>query len=955
MTNGTDAELWRRAWALCDEAEGTSPAALDAWLAERCGGDVQLELAVRQLLGSGDEPDDGPRVVAAPDTMGPYRLEEPIGSGGMGQVFRARHLELDRVAAVKLLPADVAGVGRAGERFRREARLLARLDHPGIVRVFEAGTGEDVGGRPLAWFAMELVESPRTLTDYVRDERPDAAELLRIFLEVGDAVAHAHASGVLHRDLKPSNLLVDGCGHARVIDFGIGEEAEAGAAGLTRAGSLIGTLNYLAPERLDGERADARSDVYALGLVFEEAVTGAPRFDHPSTGSGLAALREAQGRPAPALESLAAVPPELGWIVAAATDPDPARRYADAAAMAADLRRLQRHEPLVAVPAGRVYRARLFARRNRGLVVAASLVLFTLSLGLVVSTTALVRESDALIREQAAVKQVQTALDGERAALAEAQAAEAEQRREAQANGDLVRFFRGVFERTPARADGEPPYTLDQALDDAWDQSRVVHAQQTDPLLRGRVQALVGAIFARRAQWERAHDLLSEATAEFEGAGAEWTDNWLRCQVDRHLTLVQLGRSDELAALDDRLLNLPAGAAVGDEAWLRALTDLFLQSWRIGRDEDGPRYLETILARADRDDPAQLSLALSATHNLAAAITFDDPERALSLYLEVWAWRSAHEPQFTRTYRSVNGAAEILVTSGRVTEGLGWIDEALALAAANGFAPGDLDLVTLSETRAKGLQGLGRVEEAAAIFERCLARRRELSGDRDSDVLDAMYGLANTYRQLGRFDEALELDRLSYQLRCEEQGPLHMKSLRVLEHMGLVHLDLGEVARGLELLEQAVQGMSETLGPLHHETLLARSDHVYGLAMSGAVPEAIETQRSLLAELEQQGTASAFELGQHLDVLCALLNGTGEYAQAVDAGRRAVELLASLGELRPRLVQARSNLTQALAGAERGVEARAELERALADAAALGIEGPSQALRARVGALAAGE
>ena len=211
---------------------------------------------------------------AAPDSLagGRYELREALGSGGMGIVVRARDHHLDRDVAIKLLADNLAMDEEARARFDREARAAARLNHPNVVQVFDVGEQDE---RP--YLVMELVEGP-SLADRLRDGDPPAAgELLEVARQSLDALEHAHKNALLHRDIKPGNLLIDPEGTLKVTDFGVAEVAEV--PGLTRTGHVLGTMPYLAPERLRGEPASEQSDLYALGATLHEMATGAPPRD----------------------------------------------------------------------------------------------------------------------------------------------------------------------------------------------------------------------------------------------------------------------------------------------------------------------------------------------------------------------------------------------------------------------------------------------------------------------------------------------------------------------------------------------------------------------------------------------------------------------------------------------------------------------------------------------------
>jgi serine/threonine protein kinase len=233
---------------------------------------------------------------------------ERIGQGGMGRVYKARHLGLDRPVAVKLLPPEVSGGPDFRARFEREAKILAALDHPNIVRVQDAGVQDEQG-----YLVMELVEGA-SLRALIRDGL-DAGRALGIARQVCDALDYAHSRGVVHRDVKPENILVDREGRVKLVDFGLARTVTAADLRLTRPLQVMGTPHYMAPEQYEGlGRADHRADLYALGVVLYEMLTGelpVGRFPPPSR----------KGRAGPGLDA----------VVLRALEKEPARRYASAA------------------------------------------------------------------------------------------------------------------------------------------------------------------------------------------------------------------------------------------------------------------------------------------------------------------------------------------------------------------------------------------------------------------------------------------------------------------------------------------------------------------------------------------------------------------------------------------------------------------------------------------------
>jgi serine/threonine protein kinase len=266
------------------EASGLSPDARSRFLDEHVG-DEELREAVRARLEPDSEPDtsSAPHIVMPEDAgepvdavgrrIGQYKVKQVLASGGMGTVYLAMQDEPRRAVAVKLMKRGVTSRS-ALRRFRFEAQLLARLRHPGIAQIYEAGTFDDgAGGAP--YFAMEYVPAARPLTAHAREKKLEVRQRLELFAAVCDAVAHGHQKGIIHRDLKPSNILVDSAGRPKIIDFGVARATDSDMAVTTlqtELGQLVGTLQYMSPEQCgdDPLDIDTSSDVYALGVVLYE-------------------------------------------------------------------------------------------------------------------------------------------------------------------------------------------------------------------------------------------------------------------------------------------------------------------------------------------------------------------------------------------------------------------------------------------------------------------------------------------------------------------------------------------------------------------------------------------------------------------------------------------------------------------------------------------------------------
>ncbi|MCB9882576.1 MAG: SUMF1/EgtB/PvdO family nonheme iron enzyme [Planctomycetes bacterium] len=305
-----------------------------------------------------------------------YRIVRVLGSGGMGTVYEAVQDDPSRTVALKVTHSASPEVIR---RFRYESELLARLNHPGIAPIYEAGVEACSDGTKLPWFAMEYLPGALSILDYAATEALDVHGRIELFAQVLDAIRHGHRSGILHRDLKPANILVDPAGRVRVIDFGVARSLHVAShedVHRTNPGELIGTLHYMSPEQVgETHRApDVRSDIYALGIVLYELLGGkAPHaFDNRTFLEIVHAIRDEE--PVPLHEHHPEVPRELGWIVQRAMAKEPDRRYGSVEEFAGDLARYERNEPVLAGPPTRLYSLTKFVRRHR-LTVAFALVL----------------------------------------------------------------------------------------------------------------------------------------------------------------------------------------------------------------------------------------------------------------------------------------------------------------------------------------------------------------------------------------------------------------------------------------------------------------------------------------------------------------------------------------------------------------------------------------------------
>jgi serine/threonine protein kinase len=531
--------------------ESPSPAGRAAVLDRECGPDADLRRRVEALLRANDEPDsvvDRPAADEPPSgtgaftpdpedagssaaeqplaegpgtRIGPYKLLQPIGEGGMGAVYMAEQEHpVRRRVAVKVIKPGM-DTRQVVARFEAERQALALMDHPNIAKVLDAGTTGN--GRP--YFVMELVKGV-PITRFCDDHHLTPRERLELFVPVCEAVQHAHQKGVIHRDLKPSNVLValyDGKPVPKVIDFGVAKALHQKLTDrtmFTEFGQVVGTLEYMSPEQAEVNQLDidTRSDVYSLGVLVYELLTGTTPFDRQRLRS--AALREVlriireEEPPKPStrlsgsdeLPSIAAVRRteprklsrlvhgDLDWVVMKCLEKDRGRRYETANGLAADLRRYLADEPVEACPPSATYRLRKFARKYKKALAAVTAFVALLVVGVVLSTALAVWAMSA----QRDADRQRNASDAAKQEAVEARG-EAEQQRDAA--------------RLTAYATG-----MGLALN-AWDENNVVRARE----LLADVPTKAAGRDLRGFEWHYLHRLCNAEVLSVTGhAGPVW-------------------------------------------------------------------------------------------------------------------------------------------------------------------------------------------------------------------------------------------------------------------------------------------------------------------------------------------------------------------------------------------------------------------------------------------------
>ncbi len=345
-------ERWERTKEILEQALRLAAEERQAYVQSICGSDAGLRSEVESLIASHQEAGSQFLYAPAPDVLrlalpctlapgkklGPYEIIELLGAGGMGEVYRARDARLDRMVAIKILPAAFSADGDRLQRFAQEARSASALNHPNIITIYELGQDG-----PTPFIAMELVEG-KTLRELLVSGLVPIRKTIEIAAQVAEGLAKAHEAGIAHRDLKPENLMVSNDGLVKILDFGVAKLASPGSqpldlrstsAGLTPSGLVLGTVAYMSPEQAGGQGADFRSDQFSFGLVLYEMVTGKRAFERPTAAETLVAILREQ--PGPIGMQNRDAPAPLCWAIERCLTKEPDKRYVSTRDLAREL------------------------------------------------------------------------------------------------------------------------------------------------------------------------------------------------------------------------------------------------------------------------------------------------------------------------------------------------------------------------------------------------------------------------------------------------------------------------------------------------------------------------------------------------------------------------------------------------------------------------------------------
>jgi serine/threonine-protein kinase len=944
-------EHWQRVKELLRSALEREPSARAAYLLESCGDDAALRAEIESLVAAYEEDpsclEEPALLTVAPASegdlaelgparrIGPYELDRVIASGGMGTVCLAVRAddEYRKQVAIKVIRSDPYGDPRRRDelrrRFRTERQLLANLDHPNIARLLDGGTTE--AGAP--YLVMDYIDG-QPIDVYADAHKLSTVERVRLFRTTCSAVQYAHQNLVIHRDLKPSNILVTGDGVPHLLDFGVAKlldpDSSALAGGLTQTGVQPMTPAYASPEQFQGQPVTTTSDVYSLGVVLYELLTGhrpyrigkqAPHeiarvvceqepekpstvvtrtevIDQPDGTSQITLTPQSvsqtrDGRPDRLRRRLAG---DIDMIVLMALRKEPQRRYASVEQFSEDIRRHLAGLPVMAHKDTLAYRGVKFARRHAGGVAAAALIALALVIGIVgtawqAHVAQLERETAQRAQDDEQRQRKLAEANLERAAEAEAQAA-----MEAETARTVSRFLEELFwvadpfqgsSLTEAQGTEIP---VGEFLERGG--QRITTELEGQPAIQATLMDTIGRIYNRLGDYGQAERLLrASLETRRETFGPEHLEV---ADSLSHLANVLLDQGEHAAAeplfrealaMRRRLLGHddgPVAATLSHLARLLQATGDYEEAERLHR-EALELYRELY-----GDEHAYVAVGLG---NLAGLLRVKghlaDAEQAQKEALEIL--RSVHGDEHPDVAMSLNNLATLLIDQGRYDEAEPLYRESLTIHQQL-LGDEHPNVAESLSNLAAVLEARGRFDEAQQRYGEALAMRRALLAEDHPAIATTLNNLAHLYYVTGRYGDAEPLFREALEIRRQRLGNQHPDTALSLHNLASTLNFLGDPATAESLFRQALAIRREVLGDRHAavaETLAnlggmryARSDCDEAKRL---LTEALDIRRQQLGP-EHPVVAST------LNALGAVVRDMGDLASAEPMLREALTI-----------------------------------------------------------------
>ncbi len=788
-----------------------------AFLRERCGEDATMCETIEALIEnqasqtlvpeldqvvtkSPTRSDDGPpQTTPWPRRIASYEVRGILGEGGMGTVYLAEQQRPKRLVALKVIRAG-ANSAKLLQRFEHEAEILARLQHPGIAQVHESGATE-IDGTRVPYIVMEYVEG-LPLMDWVRRNDLDENDVLHLMNEICQAVQHAHQKGVIHRDLKPANILVTPDGRPRILDFGVARATDADlqtATLHTDAGQLVGTVPYMSPEQIDAdpEALDTRSDIYTLGVILYEMLTG--RLPYPVKNNRIAEAARliTECVPEPLTVDGHRLDDDLDTMVGKALEKEPDRRYQSAAEFAADIQRYRTSEPILARPPSVTYQLRKFVGRNRALTGAIASAVLILIMGI---ASVLWFAIDAT--------------EGRRVAELERDKANA-----------INQFLNDMLSSVDPELSLGRDVTVREILDvasDSLDSSFEAH-----PEVRDAVRKTVTMTYINIGSMDRAETHARKLAAAFE---EEYGPANVRTLEAKRLIMVALtnrGAYADARAMGEAILPVAADVLGSDHELTLVIRSEFARILHeTGNMEEARDIWQALLPVLDETLGPEHKESLSVRHNLGTSYKdlgrFEDAEALIRETLRLR--RNAFGPEHLQTAYSLNALAALLQKLGRNDEAL---DMFRSVHRIRQRSLGDEHPATVTALTNLGVTmvSMGNLDEAEPLLVRAVEGYRNALGPANGRTLNAMNSLAYLYEDLGRPGEAEALYRQTLDLQRRSDGGLDPENWAVLNNLAMLLLTDDRAADAEPLFTELLDMCRSTLPEGHYYTAIFETNY----------------------------------------------------------------------------------------------------------------------------------